>query len=60
MKNYAVSKGVESARLIPLGMGESEPYLMNQKDGKLKEGMLLDQEAIEGLRKEKDRESPSV
>ena len=54
--DYMVSKGVESARLIPLGMGESEPYVMDQKDGKLKEGMLLDQEAIEGLRKEKDRE----
>lgn len=54
--DYMASKGVESARLIPLGMGETEPYLMDKKDGKLKEGVLLDQEFIEGLRREKDRE----
>lgn len=32
VKNYLVSKGIASARLIPMGMGEKEPIASNETD----------------------------
>ena len=37
-------------------MGETEPYVMDQKDGRLKMGVVLDESYINSLRREKDRE----
>lgn len=54
--DYMVSKGVEPARLIPIGMGEKEPYVMDRKDGRLKMGVALDETYISSLRREKDIE----
>ncbi|MBJ10035.1 MAG: hypothetical protein CMP66_01050 [Flavobacteriales bacterium] len=54
--DYMVSKGVEPVRLIPIGMGETEPYVMDRKDGRLKMGVALDESYINSLRREKDRE----
>ena len=54
--DYMVSKGVEPARLIPIGMGETEPYVMDRKDGRLKMGVALQESYINSLRREKDRE----
>ena len=54
--DYMVSKGVEPVRLIPIGMGETEPYVMDRKDGRLKMGVALDESYISSLRREKDRE----
>ncbi len=54
--DYMVSKGVEPVRLIPIGMGETEPYIMDKKDGKLKIGISLEESYINSLRREKDKE----
>ena len=54
--DYMVSKGVDPVRLIPIGMGEIEPYVMDEKDGRLKIGVALDEVYINSLRREKDRE----
>ena len=54
--DYMVSKGVEPVRLVPIGMGETEPYVMDKKDGRLKMGVALDESYISSLRREKDRE----
>ena len=54
--DYMVSKGVDPVRLIPIGMGEIEPYVMDKKDGRLKMGVALDEAYINSLRREKDRE----
>lgn len=54
--DYMVSKGVEPVRLLPIGMGESEPYVMDRKDGRLKMGVALDETYISSLRREKDIE----
>ena len=54
--DYMVSKGVEPVRLIPIGMGETEPYVMDRKDGRLKMGVTLDESYINSLRREKDSE----
>ena len=51
--DYMVSKGVEPVRLIPIGMGETEPYVMDRKDGRLKMGVALDESYINSLRREK-------
>ena len=36
-------------------MGETEPYVMDRKDGRLKMGVVLDESYINSLRREKDR-----
>ena len=54
--DYMVSNGVDPLRLIPIGMGETEPYVMDRKDGRLKMGVILDESYINSLRREKDRE----
>lgn len=54
--DYMVSKGVEPVRLIPIGLGETEPYIMEKKDGRLKMGVTLDESFINSLRREKDSE----
>ena len=54
--DYMVSNGVDPLRLIPIGMGETEPYVMDRKDGRLKMGEILDESFINSLRREKDRE----
>ena len=54
--DYMVSKGVEPVRLIPIGLGETEPYIMERKDGRLKMGVTLDESFINSLRREKDSE----
>ena len=38
--DYMLSKGIEPVRIIPIGMGETEPYIMDVKDGRLKMGAL--------------------
>lgn len=54
--DYMVEKGLNQKRLKPVGMGESEPYVMEEKDGKLKLGDILDPDYIDGLRRKKDKE----
>ena len=54
--DYLVSKGIEPKRLIAIGMGETVPFVMNKKDGKLKLGSVLDEAYINTLKREKDRE----
>ena len=54
--DYMVSKGINKKRLKALGMGESEPYLMDVKNGKLKINDLLDEAYINKLKRKKDVE----
>ena len=51
--DYMVDKGIEPVRLIAIGMGENEPFVMDVKDGKLKLGTLLDNNFIEKLKRKK-------
>ena len=54
--DYMVSKGIKSKRLKAVGMGESEPYVMDVKNGRLKKGDILDEEYINKLKRKKDIE----
>ena len=55
--NYLIENGVDAERLAAKGMGESEPYVIEHKDGKLKNGDVLTKEYIDNkLRRRKHRE----
>lgn len=54
--DYMVAKDIEPMRLVAIGMGENEPYVMDVKDGKLKPGAILNEEFIQKLKRKKDVE----
>ena len=51
-----LEKGISKDRITALGMGESEPYVMDQKDGNLKLGDVLTEEYIKKMRFRKNRD----
>ena len=51
-----VDKGVMPKRLIAKGMAESEPYVIEIKDGRLKPGDVMDEFFIDNLKRKKDIE----
>jgi peptidoglycan-associated lipoprotein len=53
---YLISKGIAADRLIANGKGESTPYVMDQKDGKLKVGDVLSVSYINKFRFKKNKE----
>ena len=54
--DYMVSKGINKKQLKALGMGESEPFLMDVKNGRLKPNDVLDETYINKLKRKKDIE----
>jgi peptidoglycan-associated lipoprotein len=54
--DYMVSKGIQSKRLKAIGMGKSEPYTRDVKNGKLKKGDVLNDEYISKLKRKKNIE----
>ena len=54
--DYLVSKGINKKQIISLGMGESEPFIMDVKDGRLKPNDVLDETYIKKLKRKKDIE----
>lgn len=57
---YLISKGIEKERLTPVGYGESKPKQVHKKLTEkytfLKEGDILSEEFIKGLRSEEEQE----
>jgi peptidoglycan-associated lipoprotein len=53
---YLIDNGIESDRLVAVGMGESEPYTIEKKDGRFKEGDVLTQSYIKKIRFKKNKE----
>ena len=53
---YLVSKGIDRDRLVANGKGESSPYVMEAKDGKLKMGDVLTEPYINKFRLKKNKE----
>ena len=54
--DYMVAKGIAPMRLIAIGMGEDEPFVMDVKDGKLRPGAILNETFIDKLKRKKDIE----
>lgn len=55
--DYMVDKGIKPKRLVAKGMGETDPFVMDVKDGKLRPGAVLSADFIENkLKRNKDKE----
>ncbi len=53
---YLISQGIDSGQLVARGMGEKEPFVMESKDGRLKEGDVLTEKYIKKIRFKKNKE----
>ena len=51
IEKYLIEKGIDIERLTASGMGETEPFVVEHKDGKLKVGDVLSKVYIDGLRR---------
>tara|TARA_B100001758_G_scaffold143421_1_gene123516 strand:+ start:9019 stop:11022 length:2004 start_codon:yes stop_codon:yes gene_type:complete len=54
--NYLISKGIDSGQLIAKGMGEQEPFVIEEKDGRFKVGDVLTESYIRKIRFKKNKE----
>jgi len=53
--SYLVDKGIEKDRLVAKGMGESEPFVIEEKDGRFKIGDVLTESYIKKIRFKKNK-----
>tara|TARA_Y100001934_G_scaffold52249_1_gene63871 strand:- start:1261 stop:3273 length:2013 start_codon:yes stop_codon:yes gene_type:complete len=53
---YLISQGIDKERLIGLGKGEAEPFVIEEKEGRFKEGDVLTESYISKIKFKKNRE----
>jgi peptidoglycan-associated lipoprotein len=53
---YLVSQGIDAGQLLAKGMGEKEPFVIEEKDGRFKVGDVLTEPYIKKIRFKKNRE----
>mgnify|MGYP001285516842 CR=1 FL=1 len=53
---YLASKGVDPGQLIAKGMGEGEPFVIEEKDGRLKVGDVLTESYIRKIKFKRNKE----
>ena len=53
---YLISQGIDEGQLVARGMGENEPFVIENKDGRLKEGDVLTEKYIKKIKFKKNRE----
>jgi peptidoglycan-associated lipoprotein len=53
---YLVSQGIDKGQLVAKGMGENEPFVIEEKDGRFKVGDVLTESYIKKIRFKKNRE----
>ncbi len=54
---YLIDKGIEKDRLIAKGMGETEPYVIEKKDGRFKVGDVLTESYIKKIKFKKNKKA---
>ena len=54
--SYLISKGIEAERLLSKGMGEKEPFVIEEEDGRFKVGDVLTKTYIKKILFRKNRE----
>ncbi len=53
---YLIDKGIEKERLIAKGMGEKEPFIIKEKDGRFDVGDVLTESYIKKIKFKKNKE----
>ncbi|MDB0027479.1 OmpA family protein [Flavobacteriales bacterium] len=53
---YLINKGIDAGQLVARGMGEKEPFVIEVKDGRFKEGDVLTESYIKKIRFKKNKE----
>ena len=53
---YLINKGIDAGQLVARGMGEKEPFVIEVKDGRFKEGDVLTESYIQKIRFKKNKE----
>jgi len=53
---YLISQGIDAGQLVARGMGENEPFVIEKKDGRLKEGDVLTKKYIKKIKFKKNKE----
>ena len=53
---YLISQGIDAGQLVARGMGENEPFVIENKDGRLKEGDVLTEKYIKKIKFKKNKE----
>ena len=53
---YLVSQGIDAGQLVAKGMGEKEPFVIEEKDGRFKVGDVLTESYIKKIRFKNNRE----
>ena len=52
---YLISQGIDAGQLIAKGMGETEPFVIEQKDGRFDIGDVLTESYIRKIRFKKNK-----
>ena len=53
---YLVSIGIDPGQLVAVGVGEKEPFVIENKDGRFKQGDVLTESYIRKIKFKKNRE----
>ena len=53
---YLINKGIDAGQLVARGMGEKEPFVIEEKEGRFKVGDVLTESYIKKIRFKKNRE----
>jgi outer membrane protein OmpA-like peptidoglycan-associated protein len=53
---YLISQGIDAGQLVAKGIGENEPFVIDNKDGRLKEGDVLTEKYIKKIKFKKNKE----
>jgi len=53
---YLISQGIDAGQLVARGMGEKEPFVIETKNGRFKEGDVLTESYIKKIRFKKNKE----
>ena len=53
---YLIRQGIDAVQLVARGMGENEPFVIEDKDGRLKEGDVLTEKYIKKIKFKKNKE----
>ena len=53
---YLISQGIDAGQLVAKGIGEKEPFVIETKDGRFKEGDVLTESYIKKIRFKKNKE----